>query len=132
MPNHRYVAGIDWGRSRDFTAITIIDATTNQVVALDRFNQIGWALQRGRLRNIADTWNPDVIWAEANSLGAPNIEALQHVGLRIRPFQTTAQSKSPLIESLALAIETGQLGLIDHPVLLGELARYASRTPPRR
>ena len=58
LPGHRYVAGIDWGRSRDYTAITIIDATTNQVVALDRFNQIGWSLQRGRLRKIADAWNP--------------------------------------------------------------------------
>ena len=130
LPDHRYVAGIDWGRSRDYTAITIIDATTNQVVALDRFNQIGWALQRGRLRNIVNTWNPHIIWAEANSLGAPNIEALQRDGLRIRPFQTTAQSKSPLIESLALAIETGQLALLDHPVLLGELASYAVERLP--
>ena len=130
LPNHRYVAGIDWGRSRDYTAITIIDATTNQVVALDRFTQIGWALQRGRLRNIVNTWNPHIIWAEANSLGAPNIEALQRDGLRIRPFQTTAQSKSPLIESLALAIETGQLALLDHPVLLGELSSYAVERLP--
>ena len=57
-PDHRYVAGIDWGRSRDYTAITVIDATTKQVVAIDRFNEVGWSLQQGRLRQIAETWNP--------------------------------------------------------------------------
>jgi len=121
---HVYVAGIDWGRHHDYTVIVIIDATTGRMVALDRFNAIGWSLQRGRLRALAAHWRPQVIWAEANSIGAPNIEALQDEGLPMRAFLTTAKSKSPLIESLALAIERGALNLLDDPVLLGELAGY--------
>ncbi|MCY3780130.1 MAG: hypothetical protein OXG78_07475 [Chloroflexi bacterium] len=129
-PDHRYVIGVDWGRSQDYTAIAVIDATTRQMVALDRFNQVGWSLQRGRLRSIAETWRAQVIWAEANSFGSPNIEALQQDGLPMRSFQTSARNKAPLIESLALAIERGYLGLLDDPVLLGELASYSLERLP--
>ena len=51
----------------------------------------------------------------------------------MRRFVTTSKSKSPLIESLALAIERGFLALLDHPILLAELASYRlERLPGRR
>ena len=128
--DHLYVAGIDWGRENDYTVIAVIDATTRQMVAMDRFNQIGWNLQRGRLKAMVDQWGPDVIWAEANSIGAPNIEALLEEGLPMRAFMTTARSKAPLIETLALAIERSEIGLLDDPVLLGELASYGMERLP--
>ena len=127
---HRYVAGIDWGRDVDYTVIMIMDATCKRIVAMDRFNQIGWRLQRGRLRAMAERWRPQVIWAEANSIGEPNIEALIADGLPIRRFMTTARSKPPLIDALALAIESGRVALLDDPVLLGELAGYTQERLP--
>lgn len=127
---HTYVAGVDWGRHHDYTVIAVIDATARRLVALDRFNNIGWRLQRGRLKAMATRWRAQLIWAEANSIGAPNIEALQEEGLPMRSFLTTSKSKSPLIESLALAIERGFLGLLDDPVLLGELASFTLERLP--
>lgn len=127
---HIYVAGVDWGRHHDYTVIAVIDATARRLVALDRFNNIGWRLQRGRLKAVAGHWRTQLIWAEANSIGAPNIEALQEEGLPMRSFLTTSKSKSPLIESLALAIERGLLGLLDEPVLLGELASFSLEQLP--
>ena len=127
---HHYVAGIDWGRENDYTVIVVMDANTKQVVAMDRFNQIGWRLQRGRLQVMVERWKPDVIWAEANSIGTVNIEALQQHGLPMRAFMTTARSKAPLIESLALAIERREIGLLDDPILLGELASYGMERLP--
>lgn len=128
--DHHYVAGIDWGRDNDFTVIVIIDVATRQMVAMDRFNQIGWTLQRGRLKAMVQRWQPDVVWAEANSIGSPNIDALMQEGLPMRSFMTTARSKAPLIESLALAIERAEIGLLDDPVLLGELASYGLERLP--
>lgn len=125
-----YVAGVDWGREHDYTVIVIIDAEQRRMVALDRFNQIGWRLQRGRLRAICDRWQPQQIWAEANSFGSPNIEALLEEGLPMRSFTTTSKSKSPLIEALALAIERRFIRLLDHPVLLEELASYSLQRLP--
>ncbi|MFW5691569.1 MAG: terminase large subunit domain-containing protein [Chloroflexota bacterium] len=130
VAGRRYAAGVDWGRDHDYTAIAIIDAETGHMVALDRFRGVGWSLQRGRLAALCARWQPSVIWAEANSIGAPNIEALQAEGLPVRPFHTTARSKPALIEALALAIEQGEIGLLPDPVLLHELAAYGLERQP--
>ena len=129
-PGRRYVAGVDWGRDNDYTAIAVIDVDSREMVALDRFNQVDWSLQRQRLAAVCDVWQPMTIWAEANSIGAPNIEALQQMGLPVRPFQMTAQSKKPLIEALVLAIENEGIGLLADEVLLSELAVYAMERLP--
>jgi len=129
-PAQRYIFGVDWARDNDYTCIVVLDATTQQMVALERFNQIGWALQRGRLQSLAEIWQPAVIWAEANSIGSVNIEALQNEGLPVRSFMTTARSKAPLIEGLALAIERAELALLPDEILLNELAAYTLERLP--
>jgi len=130
QPGRRYVMGVDWGRDGDFTALAVIDAETRQMVALDRFNMIGYGLQRERLRALASHWNVRDIWAEANSVGAVNIEELQREGLPVRAFTTTVRSKGPLIEGLAVAVERGDLALLPDPVLLGELGAYTIERLP--
>ena len=129
-PGARYVAGIDWGRVDDFTAFAVFDVERRTLVALDRFRQVSWAQQRDRLRALHERWQPAVIWAEANSIGSVNIEALQAHGLPVRPFQTTVQSKGPLVEALALALERQDVTLLDDPVLRGELAAYTLERMP--
>lgn len=121
---NRYIMGVDWGKDHDYTALVVIDSDTRQMVAIDRFNKIDYHLQRQRLSILAQKWHPAVIWAEANSIGAPIIEQLQRDGLPVRPFMTTSRSKAPLIEGLALAIEQGQLALLPDETLLAELAAY--------
>jgi len=126
----RCVFGVDWGRENDYTAIVVMDAVTRHVLAYDHFNQVSWSLQRGRLRALYDRWQPSVIYAESNSIGAPNIEALQQEGLPIRPFATTAASKPALIEALALAIERREIALIPGQTLIDELANYRMERLP--
>lgn len=130
QPGHAYVVGVDWGRSKDYTAIAVVDAANGKMVALERFNEVGWELQRSRLAGIVNKWRPQVIWAEANSIGEPNIDALVRQGFPIRRFYTSAKSKAPLIESLALAIERNEITLLDDSVLLGELADYSLERLP--
>ena len=127
---HEYVFGVDWAKSEDFTVIAVIDRSTRALVHVERFNQIGWALQRGRLAALASIWKPITIWAEENSIGGPNIEALQAEGFPVIAFTTTAQSKGPLIESLALAFERREIGLYNDPVLVGELQAYTMERLP--
>ena len=81
-------------------------------------------MQQGRIRHMAQRWDVSMIWAEANSAGSVNIERLREMDLPVRPFQTTATSKAPLIEGLAMAIEQRELALLNDPVLLHELAMY--------
>lgn len=127
---HSYVMGVDWAKSEDFTVLVVIDETTRRMVAMDRFNQVSWALQRGRLMETYRQYKPRLILAEANSIGEPNIEALRDERLPVEGFQTTASSKGPLIDGLALAIERQELGLLDDPVLVGELQGYEMKRTP--
>lgn len=124
QPEHDYVMGCDWGKDGDFSCFVVLDMTTRQMVAIERFNQIGWLLQLERLQTLVRQWHPRHIWAESNSAGSVLIENLLAAELPVRPFLTTAYSKTPLIEGLALAIERGELALQPHEVLISELASY--------
>lgn len=125
-----FVFGIDFARERDFTVICVMDRTTRQQVYMERFNQIGWSVQRGRIKALYDAWQPRVIWAEANSIGGPNIEALQQEGLPVKSFQTTASSKPPLIDALSLAMERHDITLLNDPVQSAELQSYTITRMP--
>jgi hypothetical protein len=115
--------GVDWGKDNDFTCVSVMTRDGRQV-HLERFNQIGWAVQRGRLMALYERFKPSVILAEENSIGSVNIEALQAEGLPVRGFTTTRKSKAPLIEGLALAMEKEEVVLLDDDTLKHELMAY--------
>lgn len=120
----RYVYGVDWARHHDFTVITVFDPEQKRLVYMDRFNGVSWNMQRNRLLSITKRYTPRVIWAEANSIGEPNIEALQAMGLPVKAFFTTQQSKSEVIDALALALESEKITLLRSDVLRDELKAY--------
>ena len=124
---HRLFAGVDWGQKHDFTVISVICATCRQEVELDRFNKIEWAFQRARLRAIVERWNVSSVMVETNSIGSPNLEALQREGMSVRGFETTGSTKPPLIQSLALALEREECRFLPDPVGRVELLSYESR-----
>jgi len=122
---HNIVAGVDWGQVSDFTAISIVCENCLQELELDRFNQLDWEFQRTKLLALAEKWNVKLMLVEENSIGSPNLEALQKNTLRsVKGFQTTASSKPPLIQSLALAFEQTEIKWLDIPVATAELQSY--------
>jgi hypothetical protein len=123
-----FVYGLDWGRQNDYTVMVVMDRETRTVVDYDRFNQVDWSLQRGRVRAMIDKWKCRNGYAESNSIGSPNIEALQHDGIPISAFETTASSKPPLIESLVLAFDRNEITVLNDPIIVGELMAYEAKT----
>ena len=121
---HTMVAGVDWGQKNDFTAISVVCQTCKREVALDRFHKIEWAFQRARLTEIIRDWRVQAVIAESNSIGQPNLEALIREGLPVRGFETTGSSKSPLIQSLALALEREECRWIANETARLELLAY--------
>jgi hypothetical protein len=126
----QYVFGVDWARSHDFTVIAVVDVRTKELVMLDRFNQIDYTLQLGRLRALAEAFKPSTIIAEANSMGEPLIEQLQRVGLPVQPFWTTNSTKAQAIDALALAFERRDIRILDDTTLIGELQAYEQERLP--
>ena len=132
-PNLRYVMGVDWAQQKDFTVLTVMEEHSRRVCEIDRFNQIGWDVQRGRLTALAERWNVSNILAEENSIGGPNIEQLQSEGLPVRGFTTTNQSKQEIIVALQLGFEREQISIPDNDLLIGELESFeAERLPSGR
>ena len=126
---HITVAGVDWGAVNDFTAISIACETCKKELELDRFNKIEWDFQRKRLVVLLDKWNVGFTVAEENSIGSPNLEALQKQlpNRRIIGFMTTAQSKPPLIQSLALCLEQQEMKWLNIPIATRELEAYEAK-----
>lgn len=128
---HRIVAGVDWGKHNDFTAISVLCADCMTEVAHDRFNQIDYHFQRERLATIAERWHIDQIVAESNAMGEPVIEELHRQGLPVTAFMTTPTSKPPLIESLALTFERAEVQWLRDPIWTAELEAYERTVSPQ-
>jgi hypothetical protein len=121
---HRLVMGVDWGKHNDYTALSVGCADCKVELARDRFNQIDYAIQRARLGVLAESWAVTNILAESNAMGEPIIEQLQRDGLPVRGFVTSATSKPPLIENLALVFERAEWQFQADPVWTSELEAY--------
>lgn len=128
--NDHFVMGIDWAKDNDFTVLSVIDVQRRKQVDIDRFNKIGWGVQRDRVVTMQNKWNCRTIWAEENSIGSVNIEALQDLGLPVQPFYTSLQSKGPLIDGLALAIERLEIELLNDRIQIAELQAYEMERLP--
>jgi hypothetical protein len=121
---HTIICGADWGKQQDYTTFSFGCLDCHCEVAHDRFNQIDYAFQVQRLKALADKWQPAAILTELNSIGQPVFEQVQRLGLPAVGFNTTAQSKPPLIENLALALEKSEWHFIDNKVWTAELEAY--------
>lgn len=124
IEGHQYCAGVDWGKHQDFTVITVLDLTTKREAYKERFNQIDYTLQMGRLETVWRRFNPLTIIAEQNAMGDPLIEQAQRIGMPVEPFVTSNATKKAAIEALALALERDEVRLIDDPVTKAELQAY--------
>lgn len=125
-----YILGCDWGKIADFTALAVLNTTARKLVYLDRFNQIDYSFQLGRLQALYSRFRPVSIIAESNSMGEPLIEQLRRMGMPVQAFSTTNSSKSAIIEGLALAFEQSALSILNDPVLVGELLAYEMERLP--
>jgi hypothetical protein len=129
IPGHSYVFGVDWGRSGDYTVVSVIDNTTKQQVYIDRFNQVDYDIQKGRLISLYETFQPSIIVAEENSFGGPLVADLRQ-NLPIQPFTTSNASKKEIIDSLALSLERGDLEILNDAVQVGELLSFEQTRLP--
>lgn len=127
---HKIVSGLDWGQKQDFTAHCVICVDCKQELELDRFNKIDWAFQRKRIKAAIDKWGIKDVLAEENSIGSPNLEALQDEKLPVRAFTTTIITKGQAIQSLALAFERSECKWLNVPVATNELLAYESKVSP--
>lgn len=127
---HRIVAGCDWARQQDYSCFSFGCIDCRVEVDRDRFNQIDYAFQAQRLAAMCEKWQPVAVLSETNSMGRPIFEQLERLGLPVVGFETTGQSKPPLIENLALTFEKAEWQFQPDPVWTAELEAYERKVSP--
>lgn len=132
---HHVVIGADWGKVGDYTVTSTVCATCAVEVELFRSKGDEYAVQRQRLGATVAEWSASTVLAESNAMGGPILEMLRrgeagedggsgYASLPVRGFETTAASKPPLIENLALSLERAEVRWLDVPVATAELESY--------
>jgi hypothetical protein len=127
---HAIVLGADWAQKEDFTVFSVGCADCRVELALERFNQLDWAIQRQNFGIVCDRWAVKDAMIETNSIGGPNLEALAEAGYPVRGFETTASSKGPLIRSLKLSFEREEFQFLPGSVGRNELLSYEVKIDP--
>ena len=127
---HELVAGIDWGKVLDYTVVSVGCRDCKCEVALDRFHGVEYRLARQRIAVLVEKWHIYDILAESNSIGTPVIEEMVYGGLPVRPFETTASSKPPLIENLVLCLEREEVRFLNDPTSKIELEAFEMKASP--
>ena len=127
---HTIVMGCDWAKQEDYSAFSVGCVTCHVELECDRFNQIDYHFQVQRLRALAEKWGVKSILTELNSIGDVIFEALQRLGLPVVGFVTSASTKPPLIENLALAFERNEWQWQPDPIWKAELEAYERTVSP--
>lgn len=129
-PGHSYVAGVDLARSVDYNVVSIFDTsvTPARQVHLERWNGTSWELTVGRVVRLLEHYNGARATVDATGVGDPVFEALTRQYDHAVAFKFTAQSKPPLVENLALALERGAVQLLADEVQRAEMGVFRAKS----
>jgi phage FluMu gp28-like protein len=134
LPNEGLVvAGVDWARYRDYTALAVLQGAHDgaRLLALHRWQGLSWAEQVGAVAAQLRQHAPVRILCDRTGVGDPLLETLQQEFPHAEGVAFTQTLKQSLIENLALMLEQGRLQLLPDPDLLRELYHFEA-TPTAR
>lgn len=127
-----YVAGVDWARYEDYTAVGILGGTAKgaQLVHIERFHGPSWRDQIDRVAAILRQFGVKRAFGDATGVGDPLTEELRRLvsGLSVEPFTFTPSSKASLIDRLVWLFENRLIQMTPEPELLRELQHFEAKT----
>ena len=133
IEGHRYVAGVDWGQTEDYTSICIMDATDDVEVHLDRFNRMDWEDMQWRIVDACEKWGVETVQPEMNSIGSVNVRYLRDkfeeraIDINLRPIMTDNRKKAKWVSNLYRGIHNEGLRLLDIDYATAELRAFVQK-----
>lgn len=126
------VAGIDWARYSDYTAVVVVGVGESgcEVLGLDRFNGMGWNLQIERVIGFLKQHRVSSALTDQTSVGDPLLDQLKsrlaegNLEIAVEGCIFSNQSKRDLIEHLALRFSQGTIAIPRHEQLMRELQYF--------
>jgi hypothetical protein len=125
-----YRLGVDLARLQNFTVLSVVDRHTFAQVALERFQDLDWAIQRARIEALARRYNTAEIVIDVTGVGDPVVEDLMRMGLAIIPFKYTGEKKKLLVENLAKMLEMSRLMILKDEYQLREIEAFTYTMNP--
>ena len=126
QPGHRYVAGCDLGKYRDYSALCIIDVTQapGRVVSFQRFNHAPWPEQRARIGETLIAYGMPTLVIDSTGLGDPVADELEREGYLCVRYSFSSESKRRLIEHLAVRMSLREIVFPRFEPLIEELQYF--------
>lgn len=119
-----YQLGVDLAKYQDWTVITpycLNDMTAGKQI---RFNQVDWNLQKARIQAESTRYNRAKIMIDSTGIGDPITEDLQKIGLNVKPFKFTENSRDQLLDNLAIRLEQDLIKIPNEETLKDELKSF--------
>jgi hypothetical protein len=132
---HEYVAGLDWGQDANYSALSIMDATTKQEVYLNRWRHEPYSVIRKNVIEACRFWNVRLIKPERNSM-ASNVEALQDEfdarggGVDVEPLVMSNPVKHELVTEFKSGYQEQGLRLLDTRYGKHEMSIFVKKQTP--
>lgn len=150
VPDHHlgqpvYVAGIDWARYSDYTAVALLEVLPDssprparyRIAMLDRFNRMAWQEQVKRVAELLCRYRVRGVAVDQTSVGDPVLEMLRNtlwgvseLDADIEGVVFTSQSKRELIDNLAIRLAHRELLFPSIEQLVRELQFYEYEVTP--
>ena len=130
---HFHLIGLDLAKEEDFTAISVIDKTTNEVVYVDQFQKIPYPIQKEKIVAIARKYSPSRIIIDARNIGAVIGGDLRKEGVSVEDFVSTGTiskdwrkkgSKNKLVEKTISLFESREIRIPRYNPLLDQLGSF--------
>ncbi|MCX7924738.1 MAG: terminase large subunit [Fimbriimonadales bacterium] len=128
------VAGVDWARRQDYTALAILRGSREgaKLLLIRRWQGLSWKEQLETVAGLLRLNQPVRVLCDRTGVGDPLLEALHEAGVpQAEGLVFTQSVKQNLIENLALMLEQGRLQLLPDSALLNELYHFEA-TPTER
>lgn len=133
-PRGHLFMGIDLAKQSDFTVIDVVRAADRMPVHFERFNELSWPVQRGRIHSAADTLreSPGVksltIMVDSTGVGDVVVDDLEDEGLDVIPRDFNGGRKEQMVNLLAADLEQGRAHLTEEQ--RDEFESYAMTITP--
>ena len=128
FPHHKYTMGVDLGKERDFTVLSVMDRNTNHLVAWKRYKKISWNFQKKRILATAKEYNNARIIIDKKIVGEYMVEQMRDESdsfideFGFKGGKST--DKKELIERLAIFIEQQKIYIPPIRTIIDELRAY--------
>lgn len=133
--NGPFAAGLDVARTRDWTALVVLEGTREgaKAVHVDRWRGMGWQRQLERVRAALEAFPGVTLRLDATGLGDPVLEWARRLMPSVPIVGTVFDraTKRSLMDGLVYLFEQGVLRLPDRRDLADELLAFVERPSGR-